>query len=76
MRPAPRPVSRRLRVVETPQQAAKVRVTARGYGAAYHPGEANRCPGCGKQHWHVGRSTAECAFCGCALPIVDDGRQA
>ncbi|MBD3772100.1 MAG: hypothetical protein IE921_00790 [Rhodobacteraceae bacterium] len=46
---------------------------ARGYGVAYRPGETNRCPGCGRQHWHVGRATAECAFCATALPIVGDG---
>lgn len=40
---------------------------------AYRAGETNRCPGCGRQHWHVGRLTAECAFCATALPIVKEG---
>lgn len=37
----------------------------------YYPQEVNRCPGCGRSHWHVGRTLAECAFCGTALALVD-----
>jgi hypothetical protein len=43
----------------------------RGYHVAYREGEVNRCPGCGRSHWHVGRLSAECAFCGTALPLTD-----
>jgi hypothetical protein len=32
--------------------------------------ETNHCPGCGKSHWMIGRLTAECAFCGTALPLI------
>ena len=46
---------------------------ARGYYAAYRPHEVNRCPGCGRSHWLVGRSLAECAFCATALPLLDGG---
>lgn len=35
----------------------------------YHPDTVNHCPGCGGRHWHIGRSTAECAFCATALPL-------
>lgn len=42
---------------------------ARGYHAAYKPGETNHCPGCGHTHWLVGRLSAECAFCSTALPF-------
>ena len=45
----------------------------RGYWVAYHPGETNRCPGCGHSHWYVGRLSAECGLCGTALPILDTG---
>lgn len=45
----------------------------RGYHVAYQDGEANRCPGCGRSHWHVGRVSAECAFCSTALPLADPG---
>ena len=30
----------------------------------------NRCPGCGKSNWHVGRISAECAHCETALPLA------
>ena len=43
----------------------------RGYHVAYREDEVNRCPGCGRSHWHVGRLTAECAFCGTALPLTE-----
>lgn len=42
----------------------------RGYSVSYHPGEVNHCPGCGRQHWIVGRMVAECAFCGTALSLM------
>ncbi len=38
----------------------------------YRPGNELGCPGCGKSHWHVGRSTAECAYCATALPLSLD----
>lgn len=40
----------------------------RGYHIAYE-GNGQRCPGCGRSHWLVGRLLAECAFCATALPI-------
>ena len=45
----------------------------RGFQVLYHPGEANRCPACGRSHWYVGRLSAECGFCGTALPLADAG---
>ncbi len=42
----------------------------RGYQVAYHPGESNRCPGCGHSNWLVGRVTAQCGFCGTALALA------
>lgn len=42
---------------------------ARGYHAIYREHVVNYCPGCGRTHWHIGRLTAECAFCGTALPL-------
>lgn len=41
----------------------------RGYYLKYRAEQVNYCPGCGRTHWHIGRSTAECAFCGTALPL-------
>ncbi|HKT15891.1 MAG TPA: hypothetical protein VJR87_10865 [Allosphingosinicella sp.] len=41
----------------------------RGYHVVYREHEANHCPGCSRTHWYVGRTMAECAFCGTALPL-------
>ena len=45
----------------------------RGYHVVYRENELNRCPGCGRSHWYVGRLSAECGFCGTALPLADAG---
>lgn len=44
---------------------------ARGYQPVYHAGEVNRCPGCGRSHWLIGRLLAECAFCATAMPLTE-----
>ena len=41
----------------------------RGYFVPYRIGEPNSCPGCGRSHWWLGRSMAECAFCTTALDL-------
>ena len=43
----------------------------RGYHAVYRENEINHCPGCGRTHWYLGRSLAECAFCETALPLQE-----
>jgi hypothetical protein len=43
----------------------------RGYLPSYRSDEINRCPGCGRTHWHIGRVLAECAFCATALPLAE-----
>jgi len=50
-----------------------IRQAISGYRVAYRPLEANHCPGCGKTHWIIGRTTAECAFCATALPLAAGG---
>ena len=47
----------------------------RGYHAVYRENEVNHCPGCGRTHWYVGRSLAECGFCATALPLKESYRQ-
>lgn len=42
---------------------------ARPFRVVYHHQDSNHCPACGRQHWIVGRVTAECAFCETALPL-------
>lgn len=49
------------------------RTPQRGYHAVYRTGETNRCPGCGRSHWLIGRLLAECAFCTTAMPLVEAG---
>ena len=41
----------------------------RGYCVVYREEAVNYCPGCGRTHWYVGRTTAECGFCATALPL-------
>lgn len=50
-----------------------IRQAHTGYRIAYRQHEANHCPGCGQSHWMIGRLTAECAFCGTALPLIAGG---
>lgn len=40
----------------------------RGYAVLYRAPQT--CPGCGRGHWHVGRVSAECAWCGTALALA------
>ena len=44
---------------------------ARGYHIAYRENQVNHCPGCGRSHWYIGRLSAECGFCGTALPLTE-----
>ena len=46
-------------------------VARRGHHVVYRTEETNRCPGCGRAQWHVGRHTAECAFCGTAIALAN-----
>jgi hypothetical protein len=43
----------------------------RGHHIIYRANAENRCPGCGRSHWHIGRITAECGFCGTAVPLAE-----
>lgn len=47
----------------------RIRRAPIGTRTSYRLHEPNACPGCGQSHWMVGRLTAECAFCGTALPL-------
>ncbi len=46
------------------------RPATRGYHVVYRDDAVNHCPGCGRTSWYIGRSTAECAFCGTAIPLA------
>jgi hypothetical protein len=45
--------------------------SARGHHVVYRVNESNRCPGCGRAQWYVGRVTAECGFCGTAVALAE-----
>jgi hypothetical protein len=47
----------------------------RGHHIVYRANEANHCPGCGRSHWYIGRMSAECGFCGTAVPLAETYRQ-
>lgn len=36
----------------------------------YYADGVNHCPSCGHSHWHIGRTSAECAFCNDAIPLA------
>ena len=46
-------------------------LSARGHQVVYRANEPNRCPGCGRGQWYVGRVTAECGFCGPAVALAE-----
>mgnify|MGYP003575377666 CR=1 FL=1 len=46
----------------------------RGYHVEYRGDGSDRCPGCGRAHFYLGRLTAECAFCGTAVPLPETPR--
>jgi hypothetical protein len=58
-------------VYQRAEQDLSLSVLGRGHHVVYRANEMNRCPGCGRAHWHVGRQTAECGFCGTAVPLAD-----
>jgi hypothetical protein len=47
----------------------------RGHHIVYRANEPNHCPGCGRSHWYIGRVSAECGFCGTAVPLAEAARQ-
>lgn len=46
----------------------------RGHHVVYRANSTNHCPGCGRSQWFVGRISAECGFCGTALPLAEARR--
>jgi hypothetical protein len=46
-------------------------LTQRGHHIVYRANADNHCPGCGRSHWYIGRISAECGFCGTAVPLAE-----
>jgi PilZ domain len=53
----------------TPSIAATL--AHRGHHIVYRANAQNHCPGCGRSHWIIGRISAECGFCGTAVPLAE-----
>jgi hypothetical protein len=53
----------------TPSFAATL--ANRGHHIVYRANSDNHCPGCGRSHWYIGRISAECGFCGTAVPLAE-----
>lgn len=49
-------------------------LTQRGHHIVYRANASNHCPGCGRSHWYIGRVSAECGFCGTAIPLAEAAR--
>ena len=60
-----------MRVIRPVDQTRTFQAALRGYRITYHREEANHCPGCGNSNWHIGRISAQCAFCDTSLPFAD-----
>jgi hypothetical protein len=43
----------------------------RGHHIVYRANASNHCPGCGRSQWYIGRVSAECGFCGTAVPLAE-----
>src|SRR5688500_9300516 len=43
----------------------------RGHHIVYRSNAENHCPGCGRSQWYIGRISAECGFCGTAVPLAE-----
>jgi len=43
----------------------------RGHHIVYRANADNHCPGCGRSQWFIGRFSAECGFCGTAVPLAE-----
>src|SRR4029078_1474354 len=46
----------------------------RGHHIVYRASVSNHCPGCGRSQWYIGRISAECGFCGTAVPLAEASR--
>jgi hypothetical protein len=53
----------------TPTFAASL--AQRGHHIVYRTNADNHCPGCGRSQWYIGRISAECGFCGTAVPLAE-----
>jgi hypothetical protein len=60
-----------VRVFERATASFAAGLAQRGHHIVYRANESNHCPGCGRSHWYIGRISAECGFCGTAVPLAE-----
>jgi len=61
-------------VFERASPAFAASLAQRGHHIVYRANSDNHCPGCGRSHWYIGRVSAECGFCGTAVPLAEARR--
>jgi hypothetical protein len=64
-----------VRLFERAPESFAAALAKRGHHIIYRVNEANHCPGCGRSQWYIGRVSAECGFCGTAVPLAETSRQ-
>ena len=62
-------------VYERAQESFATGLAKRGHHIVYRANVSNHCPGCGRSQWFIGRVSAECGFCGTAIPLAETSRQ-
>lgn len=60
-----------VRMYEKAAPSFAATLAQRGHHIVYRADASNHCPGCGRSHWYVGRVSAECGFCGTAVPLAE-----
>jgi PilZ domain-containing protein len=60
-----------VQVFERTSASFAASLAKRGHHIVYRINESNHCPGCGRSHWYIGRVSAECGFCGTAVPLAE-----
>jgi hypothetical protein len=58
-------------VYERAEPSFTASLAQRGHHIVYRANAENHCPGCGRSHWYIGRLSAECGFCGTAVPLAE-----
>ena len=58
-------------VYERTTQTFAATLPDRGHHIVYRASASSHCPGCGRSNWYIGRITAECGFCGTAVPLAE-----
>ena len=60
-----------VQVFERASASFAASLAKRGHHIVYRANSLNHCPGCGRSQWYIGRISAECGFCGTAVPLAE-----